>query len=135
MSLPAFGVKVDGIELGKLKAYGLYIVAFVLAIFANMQALSYSNVETVIVFRACSPILVSVIDYLFMGRQWPNVRSSASLLCVFLGAVVYCLSDSQFIMVLILYTYIISRFKNLFWYLERLEFLFMGHVIFISYNI
>ena len=73
------GVKVDALEWDKLKAYSMYIVAFVSAIFANMQALQASNVETVIVFRACSPIAVSIVEYLFMGREIPSSRSILSL--------------------------------------------------------
>lgn len=59
---------VDGFEWNKLKAYSMYIVAFVAAIYANMQALACSNVETVIVFRACSPISVTIVEYFFMDR-------------------------------------------------------------------
>jgi GDP-mannose transporter len=73
----------------------LYIVAFVAAIYANMQALAHSNVETVIVFRACSPIAVSIVEYMFMDRAWPSLRSSISLIAVACGAVLYCISDSQ----------------------------------------
>lgn len=90
------GGNVDGLELSKMKAYSLYIVAFVAAIYANMQALSHSNVETVIVFRACSPIAVTVVEYMFMDRALPSLRSTFSLLTVAAGAVMYCLSDSEF---------------------------------------
>jgi len=89
---------VDDFDLDKLKVYSIYIVAFVSAIYTNMQALQYSNVETVIVFRACSPIAVSVVEYFFMDRAWPNMRSSISLGLVAFGALLYCLSDSQFAM-------------------------------------
>lgn len=90
------GVYVDAIEWTKVKAYSLYIAAFVGSIYANMQALSHSNVETVIVFRACSPIAVTVIEYVLMDRAWPSLRSSISLLTVAAGAMLYCMSDSQF---------------------------------------
>ena len=89
------GVKVDDIEWVKVKPYLLYIGAFVAAIFANMKALNHSNVETVIVFRACSPLSVTIVEYLWMGRSWPNMRSSAALLVVAAGAVVYCMTDSE----------------------------------------
>lgn len=92
------GGAVDGIEWNKVKAYAMYIVAFVAAIYANMQALSHSNVETVIVFRACSPISVTIVEYFLMDRAWPNIRSMLSLLLVASGALMYCLSDSQFAM-------------------------------------
>lgn len=95
-ALKMFGTQVDDFEWDKVKAYAMYIVAFVSAIYANMQALQYSNVETVIVFRACSPIAVSIIEYFFMDRAWPNLRSSISLGLVAFGALVYCTSDSQF---------------------------------------
>ena len=93
-----FGVHVDKLETSKLEAYALYIVAFVASIYANMRALALSNVETVIVFRACSPIAVSVIEYLLMNRSLPTLRSSLSLFVVAAGAVFYCLSDSQFLL-------------------------------------
>jgi drug/metabolite transporter (DMT)-like permease len=89
------GIKVDDIEWVKVKPYLLYIGAFVAAIFANMKALSHSNVETVIVFRACSPLAVTIVEYLWMGRSWPSMRSSAALMVVACGAIVYCLTDSE----------------------------------------
>lgn len=96
LALKCFGVAVDALEWSKVKAYAMYIVAFVTAIYANMKALEHSNVETVIVFRACSPIAVTIIEYLFMGRTFPNLRSSFSLLVVALGAILYCLADAEF---------------------------------------
>lgn len=90
------GGNVDGLEWSKIKAYALYIVAFVAAIYSNMQALAHSNVETVIVFRACSPVAVCIVEYLFMDRALPSLRSSISLGLVCFGAILYCLSDSEF---------------------------------------
>ena len=95
VAMKYFGVQVDEFEWDKMKAYSLYIVAFVAAIYSNMKALSNSNVETVIVFRACSPIAVSIVEYLFMDRALPNLRSLLSLITVGVGALIYCLSDSQ----------------------------------------
>jgi len=89
------GFHVDDFEWSKVKPYMVYTVAFVFSIFANMKALSHSNVETVIVFRACSPISVCIIEYLLMDRQLPNLRSALSLLIVVMGAIYYCITDSQ----------------------------------------
>ena len=97
LALKYFGnVKVDDLEWDKMKPFMLYVFLFVSSIYANMRALQLSNVETVIVFRACTPIAVAIIEYLFMNRTLPNVRSCLSLLVVALGAIIYCLSDSQF---------------------------------------
>lgn len=90
------GVSVDDLQWDKIKPYSLYILAFVAAIYSNMKALEHSNVETVIVFRACTPLAVTVIEYIFMGRSWPNFRASLSLLVVAFGAVMYCTTDSEF---------------------------------------
>lgn len=78
LGLKAGGVTVDDLDPEKLKSYALYIVAFVTCIFANMKALENSNVETVIVFRACSPLAVTVVEYFFMDRSWPSMRSSGN---------------------------------------------------------
>ena len=91
------GVKIDNLEWSKVKAYSWYIIAFVGSVYCNMQALKHTNVETVIVFRSCTPIAVSIVEYLFMGRHLPNTRSTISLILVALGAVVYCMTDSMFV--------------------------------------
>lgn len=109
--IKACGIKVDGLEWDKLKSYAMYIVAFVSAIYANMQALQQSNVETVIVFRACSPIAVCFIEYLFLGREAPSGRSALSLTMVAIGAVFYCSADSQFLLEgLSAYSWVIAYF-------------------------
>ena len=89
------GVPIDGIDNKILRAYLIYTAVFVFAIYTNMQALSMSNVETVIVFRACSPIAVSIVEYIFMNRDLPSIRSATSLGIVAVGAILYCMSDSQ----------------------------------------
>lgn len=91
-----FKVKIDEITVAKLKPYSLYIVAFVSAIYCNMRALEVSNVETVIVFRSCTPLATTLIEYLFMGRELPSMRSLASLLTIAGGAIMYCSLDSEF---------------------------------------
>jgi drug/metabolite transporter (DMT)-like permease len=86
---------VDWFEWDKVRPYLYYVILFVAAIYTNMKALSVSNVETVIVFRACSPIAVCIVEYFFMNRELPNLRSSISLGLVAAGAMIYCYSDSQ----------------------------------------
>jgi GDP-mannose transporter len=98
LAMKQCGIKIDNLEWSKLKPYMLYIIAFVSAIYSNMQALAHSNVETVIVFRACTPIAVSFIEYMWMGRHLPSTRSAISLSVVAIGAVFYCMSDSEFAM-------------------------------------
>ena len=70
----------------KVKAYLLYVASFVFGVYCNMQALSHSNVETVIVFRSCTPLAVSLCDYLFLYRELPSSRSLGALLIIAVGA-------------------------------------------------
>lgn len=96
MAMRLCGMKsIDWFTMEKVKAYSVYIIIFVTAIYTNMKALEASNVETVIVFRACSPIAVAVVEYALMDRELPNARSAASLGFVAFGAILYCLCDSQ----------------------------------------
>jgi len=67
------------------QAYLIYTVAFVLGVYCNMRALENSNVETVIIFRSCTPIAVAVCDFLFMGRELPSKKSSFSLFVIAAG--------------------------------------------------
>ena len=77
-------------------AYGKYVMLFVCTIYSNMKSLTMVNVETVIVFRSCTPLAVSIIEYLLLNRQLPSIKSFLALLGVCFGAIVYCCSDSQF---------------------------------------
>ena len=61
-----------------------------------MRALQASNVETIIVFRACTPLFVSVFDYVFHKRDLPGPRSLAAMLLILAGATNYVLTDHSF---------------------------------------
>ncbi len=80
----------------KVRSYMLYVASFVFGVYCNMQALSYSNIETVIVFRSCTPLAVSVCDYVFLNRELPSGRSLLALLLISVGALGYANSDDQF---------------------------------------
>ena len=42
--------------------------------------LQYVPVDTIICFRASCPIVIAVIEFLYLGRELPSFRSWASLL-------------------------------------------------------
>uniref|UniRef100_A0A6U9WAC8 Sugar phosphate transporter domain-containing protein n=1 Tax=Pseudo-nitzschia australis TaxID=44445 RepID=A0A6U9WAC8_9STRA len=92
-----FGVmKVDDIKWEYAKPYLLYVGFFALGVYANMRSLNVSNVETVIVFRALTPIIVSFLDAIFLGREWPSYRSWGALITLVVGAYGYASYDEQF---------------------------------------
>ena len=78
----------DAPVIGKMTAarvvpYALYTTMFAAGLFANMKALLLTNVGAVIAARCCLPLIVSAIEYSFMGRSWPNKRSMVSLVRLF----------------------------------------------------
>ena len=80
----------------KIRPYLIYVAAFTLGVMANMKALVVANVETVIVFRAATPLAVSMLEAMFLGRHYPNFRSSMALVVICIGAAGYVWSDKEF---------------------------------------
>jgi len=89
-------MKIDKLTMAALKPYLVYTVAFSTGVYTNMMCLNSSNVETVIVARALSPLIVSFLDPIFLGRELPSKRSLAALGLIVLGAFGYAKTDAQF---------------------------------------
>lgn len=89
-------MEIDRIQWSTGKPYLIYTVAFTLGVYFNMRSLSISNVETVIVFRALTPVVVAVLDTMFLGREWPTVRSWIALATISIGAYGYASTDDKF---------------------------------------
>jgi len=89
-------VEADAFEWGKMKAFFWVVATFAAMVITNMKILQYANVETFIVFRSSTPLLVAFLDFGFLGRCLPSARSYAALFFILLGAVLYMKSDSHF---------------------------------------
>jgi len=89
-------IELDPITMQHLKPFSIVAMAFLATIYANIKTLQYANVETFIVFRACTPLALCVLDYVFLGRELPGLRSAMCLLMLFAGAMGYVLSDKTF---------------------------------------
>mmetsp|Transcript_20459 Transcript_20459/g.46435 ORF Transcript_20459/g.46435 Transcript_20459/m.46435 type:complete len:339 (+) Transcript_20459:77-1093(+) len=85
-----------GITSKVFQMYTIYSFLFVGSVYSSMQALKGSNVETQIVFRSATPLVVSVLDFFFLGRELPSRKSTISLLGILAGAIAYVLTDSEF---------------------------------------
>eukprot|EP00198_Chlamydomonas_reinhardtii_P010179 XP_001699516.1 solute carrier protein [Chlamydomonas reinhardtii] len=83
-------------EWAKLKKFIWVVVGFLGTIFANIKVLQHANVETFITFRSSTPLILSVCDYLFLGRMLPSARSWGALLVLLGGSLGYVMSDSDF---------------------------------------
>lgn len=71
-------------------------LVFYLAIFTNTNLLKHANVDTFIVFRSTTPLLVAVADTVFRKQPLPSSWTFASLFVILGGAVCYVITDSQF---------------------------------------
>lgn len=89
-------LEADKIEWAKFKRFAWVIVGFLGTIFCNIKVLQYSNVETFITFRSSTPLVLSLCDFFFLGRAWPNLRSWICLLFLVLGSIGYVMVDSGF---------------------------------------
>ena len=97
LGLAATGqAELDGLAWPRVRVYLMYIGLFATAIYSNMQALTHSNVETLIVFRACGPLMVSLLEWRLLGRTLPSRRSVLALFGIFLFALGYVASDKAF---------------------------------------
>jgi hypothetical protein len=63
---------------------------------ANIKVLVYSNVETFITFRSSTPLVLSVFDYIFLGRKLPGGRSIFSILLLIMSCSGYTYYDQGF---------------------------------------
>ena len=84
------------LRASRVRPYALYSLIFSATIYSNMQALFYSSVATIIVFRAAVPLVVCVLDWSFLGRQLPSKRSCIALLGVAGSAAGYVTYDHEF---------------------------------------
>lgn len=80
-----------------LKKFWLVPVMFLISIFCNIMILSHTNIETFIVLRASTPIVISILDVQFLGKALPDRRSWVSIIGVFICALFYVsIEKSQF---------------------------------------
>ncbi|MCO5564397.1 hypothetical protein L7F22_018058 [Adiantum nelumboides] len=71
-------------------------VIFYLAIFTNTNLLKHANVDTFIVFRSSTPLLVAIADTMFRKQPWPSKYTFLSLFLILAGALGYVMSDSGY---------------------------------------
>ena len=89
--------EVDSLTNGKIQRFVPAACAQLATIFSGMKALQYSNVETFIVFRASTPLLLCVIDHACLGRELPSRRSTLCLAGLLFGTILYTITDSAFL--------------------------------------
>ena len=90
-------IVVDKLEWRKLLAFLPISLAFLAAVFANIKTLQFANVETFVVFRASTPLTISICDWLCLGRELPGARSLVCLIVLLGAAAAYVATDAHFV--------------------------------------
>lgn len=86
----------DPFTLETAKKFLPAAIVFYLAIFTNTNLLRHSNVDTFIVFRSLTPLLVAIADTTFRKQPCPSKVTFLSLISLLGGAVGYVIADSAF---------------------------------------
>ncbi|KAI4335788.1 hypothetical protein L6164_014398 [Bauhinia variegata] len=86
----------DAFTLETAKKFLPAAVVFFLAIFTNTNLLRHANVDTFIVFRSLTPLLVALADTFFRKQPCPSKLTFLSLVIILGGAVGYVATDYGF---------------------------------------
>ncbi|PIA65403.1 hypothetical protein AQUCO_00100708v1 [Aquilegia coerulea] len=86
----------DPFTLETAKKFLPAAIVFYLAIFTNTNLLRHANVDTFIVFRSLTPLLVAIADTAFRKQPCPSKLTFMSLVVILGGAVGYVATDSGF---------------------------------------
>ena len=79
-----------------LSRFVVIVCSFVGGIYANMRTLEILNVETVIVFRSCTVLLVCLVETAFLNRGVPSRKSWLSLVSITIFSLLYVKGDVHF---------------------------------------
>lgn len=86
----------DAFTLETAKKFLPAASVFFLAIFTNTNLLRHANVDTFIVFRSLTPLLVAIADTAFRRQPCPSKLTYFSLVTILGGAIAYVVTDSAF---------------------------------------
>lgn len=82
-------------DVKQMWKWKIVAVAFGLPLLTNMRALAYLNVETAIVFRSLSILIVALTDFLVMKESF-STESIFGMLLIFFGSLLYGYYDIFF---------------------------------------
>ncbi|KAF8063683.1 GFT1 [Scenedesmus sp. PABB004] len=79
-----------------VRPFLLIVLGFLGTVYANIKVLEHSNVETFITFRSSTPLVLSLFDWLFLGRRLPGGRSVFAILLLVASCSGYTYYDQGF---------------------------------------
>ena len=99
---------VDAFEWHKVRSFQIFIGLFTCTLFTSMKALQHANLETVLCFRSCGPIIIALIECAAMGLPAPNRRGAAAMAVVLVSTVVYASLDASLTDSVVAYAWVLT---------------------------
>ena len=76
-----------------LTIFSIVVVTFTGTLFANAKSLQYANVDAVICLRLTAPLLLSVLEFVCLGRELPARKSMVGLIGIASSFALYLYYD------------------------------------------
>ena len=69
--------------------YAVVSLSFLVTIYSNIMVLRYVGVNAFVILRCSTPLLVSGLDWIYLGRELPGGRSTLALVGIATCAAIY----------------------------------------------
>ena len=86
-------IKLENINMHTSIGFLPFVACFFALLSSGMWVMKVAPLETFIAFKSTTPIALSFLDYLFMGRMFPSAKSIFAMLGITAGAIWYVSGD------------------------------------------
>jgi GDP-mannose transporter len=86
-------IKLENINMRMCIGFLPFVACFFALLSSGMWVMKVAPLETFIAFKSTTPIVLSMLDYMFMGRTFPSLKSLCAMAGITGGAVWYVSGD------------------------------------------
>ena len=86
-------IKLENINTRTCIGFLPFVACFFALLCSGMWVMKVAPLETFIAFKSTTPIVLSLLDYLFMGRMFPSAKSIIAMVGITIGAIWYVSGD------------------------------------------
>ena len=86
-------IKLENINARTSIGFLPFVACFFALLGSGLWVMKVAPLETFIAFKSTTPIALSILDYLFMGRMFPGAKSIVAMIGITVGAIWYVSGD------------------------------------------
>ena len=86
-------IKLENINVRTSIGFLPFVACFFALLGSGLWVMKVAPLETFIAFKSTTPIVLSLLDYLFMGRMFPGAKSIVAMIGITIGAIWYVSGD------------------------------------------